>query len=93
VRGTQIARCYITYCNADQDHLGVAKHLRDAEEDAQQDRHELGETGRPHVMTLRNKVDGQTILTYQPEEDTRPSSVDYHRPNGLRRREGGVRWG
>jgi hypothetical protein len=36
-----------TYGNTDQDHLDVAEHLRDADDDVQQNGHELRETRWP----------------------------------------------
>jgi hypothetical protein len=43
-----------THSDANQDHLYVAEHLRDAKENVQKDGHELRETG---IVTVRANTD------------------------------------
>lgn len=49
-REIQGRRLTTTYTDADQDHLDVTEHLRDAEEDVEQNRHELRETRTSHAL-------------------------------------------
>ena len=83
----QSERMCCTYSDADQDHLDVAEHLRDAEEDVQKDRHELGETGvvKPsEPIQMKNKT---AWVTCRQEGGTRSSSSGCRTPTGLRVRE------
>ena len=45
-----------TYANADKDHLDVAEHLRDADEDVQQNGHKLRKTGHPRVNPTQTHI-------------------------------------
>jgi hypothetical protein len=83
----QSERIGCTYSDADKDHLDVAEHLRDAEENVQKDRHELGETGVVKLSEPTQVINKNVWVTCRQEGGTRSSSSGCRTPAGLRVRE------